>query len=1344
MKRLSFSIAINLLTENFKKGANAVKNHLRSIQMQILTFAAALGAGGVGLMGLVSRMKDVARETSRALTALKNVSGGVGLFADNLRFLNKLAKVYGVEINTLVFNFAKFKAAGDSVGMSLLDQRKIFEATSRAAVAYGMSAEDTNLTFLAITQMMSKGKISSEELRRQLGERLPIAMAAMAKAAGVPINKLDDLLKKGKLLSGEVLPKFADALNEMIPNVDTDNLETSLSRLSNVFTKFTEGAGVKEKYKAIIDGLTALIEIASRNIHNIILGIVAAIVFVVANGATRVWRSYQTVGTNIIASSAAANAKMVAATAARVEAEIALDRAKSAAFFATEKQRLQAAQAVAKAETTLRSRVLAETKAIDAAKVASAQASAVKTGGVWATTGEMIKGTFLKLGAAIKSMWNTFAPAIIISAIVAAIGYFKNMYDEAKRVKNILSDFKKEAENVGNTQEIKLLQTQLAIMNDKKNSQKEINAAQAELRRQLNLEKGDQRDLNTLVGERIKLLKAAAQADFYAQKNVEVEEKITQTAKEGGLSKDQALYLARVGTSKGITYEKYFQSIYKMVGNDIKKAEIAEKALKTITDEYLGIYDYTNKQLESAVNLANKTTTPLTPTDDPKPDKTLDKRLEAQRRFERELIQLGLDNEASQIAIMREGREKRIAEINQDYRQRIAAIAKNRDDLIKEYNKSKGLTGTNAVTSSTYKEKLPDVYSAINEAEVNATIEKNSKISELERELAAELQSIRDNVNSQFKTDLANQLDEIQAYYTEQVRLQKLSQKEAIELAKKETDLARQNNALKYNDFNTGLAVSKFENQTSGINDLELIERKKAELLKKYALERLEILKWEKTEQSQIEAKQLEETIKGYDKTLSKPKTAKGFLNLKMFEKIKKNFVDLGKTEEEAEEKTYEFFDKFNQGGQVAVDVIDEFQGLFGGMNKELDMALNAAKNIAKGFAEGGLIGGISAAVGQVVSATMGLLSAQKQLDKGAIEGYNNLLATIELVIDRQKEMLTGLTGQKAIDQVEKSIQLIEKQIEASKNIGRDFLGTGTSAFTSSKGKRAFERLKQFRTQINALGLDFDSFGDRIEGVYNLTADELKLLQSELPEAWNALGDETAGYLQNIIDSTDELENLREQLKEIQTGITFDSAKDGLKSLILDADATMKDVANNFQNYMRDAIANTIINGQLKEKIRQWYDDFASAMSDDNLTSKEKERLQEAYNQIYKDAINLRDNAYEAAGIDKNNSDFSQDSSKGYSVNMDQDTGGAILGRVTGLHETGIMMKEILSGISISTTNIFSQTVLTNNELKKQTVLLDEIKQIQIKSFFEIEEMNETLTGVVTKLDKIDKNTKNL
>ena len=180
--RLSFSIAINFLTENFRKGTNQVKAGFQAMQAQILTFAAALGVGGIGLSNLVTRFIEVAKETNRVTTALKNVSGSMSKFADNQRYLLDLAKKYGLEINALTGNYAKFTAAASISGMSMQEQRKIFESLSRATAAFGMSAEDSNGVFLALSQMMSKGKISSEELRLQMGERLPIALQAMAKA----------------------------------------------------------------------------------------------------------------------------------------------------------------------------------------------------------------------------------------------------------------------------------------------------------------------------------------------------------------------------------------------------------------------------------------------------------------------------------------------------------------------------------------------------------------------------------------------------------------------------------------------------------------------------------------------------------------------------------------------------------------------------------------------------------------------------------------------------------------------------------------------------------------------------------------------------------------------------------------------------------------------------------------------------------------------------------------------------------------------------------------------------------------------------------------------------------
>ena len=385
--RLSFSIAINLLTENFKRGTNSVKNGLRVMQMQVLTFAAALGAGGLGLSNFVSRLIDVARETSRVTTALKNVSGSMAQFADNQRFLLDMAKKYGIEINALTGNYAKFTAAASISGMSMMDQRKIFESVSRAVTAFGMSAEDSNGVFLALSQMMSKGKVSSEELRLQMGERLPIALQAMAKAAGVSVGGLDKLLKQGKLMSKDVLPKFAEALDKMIPNVDTDNLETSVNRLKNAFTEFVNGTEVQSKYKALIDWLTNAVKVAADNIRSVITYTVAAIMVMVTSRLVN----------KILLS--ISRAELAAKSAARRAAKDAGQKFNEIAW---------------KAQRTSAS----------------------------------IKMAFSKAAMSIRATLISMAPTAILTVIGAVVAKLYNAYRESKRIKGLFDEYQKRMNDV--------------------------------------------------------------------------------------------------------------------------------------------------------------------------------------------------------------------------------------------------------------------------------------------------------------------------------------------------------------------------------------------------------------------------------------------------------------------------------------------------------------------------------------------------------------------------------------------------------------------------------------------------------------------------------------------------------------------------------------------------------------------------------------------------------------------------------------------------------------------------------------------------------------------------------
>ncbi len=538
--KLSFSIAINLLTENFKRGTSSVKNAFRSMQAQILTFAAAMGFAGVSLSNFFSQLIQVARETSKAVTALKNVSGSTAQFADNLRYTTQLAQKYGVYVNDITSNYAKFTAAASIAGMAIADQRKLFESLSRAAAGFGMSADDTNGMFLAVTQMMGKGKIQAEELRGQLGERLPIAMQAMAKAAGTTVAGLDSIMKKGKLLSAEVLPKFADALNEMLPNVDTDNIETSLNRLKNAFQEFTQNTGIQDAYKKLIDSITGLVQKATKNIQALVAQLVAVLIGV-SLGRFIKWLVVQW---------------------------SVSERAAKIAFS-------------------------------NMAKAAGEKFNEVE----WSTkkTSASMTMMFARSIKAIRVAFMSMLPTAIFTGLAMLIAKIVEARNEAKRINNIFSDYRKSSLSVPGVAESETLQQLYRIAvngneayNIRKNALDQINE---KLGTSFSIDQKNltiQGDINKVIAQRIKLLEAQAAADYFVPQKIQAQDNIDKiySQYDGGqkqLEKLAKFYLKNYSPRWKISEEPQALKDYRSVLQNQKIVNDADSKIQGYTRDSLSV-----------------------------------------------------------------------------------------------------------------------------------------------------------------------------------------------------------------------------------------------------------------------------------------------------------------------------------------------------------------------------------------------------------------------------------------------------------------------------------------------------------------------------------------------------------------------------------------------------------------------------------------------------------------------------------------------------------------------------------------------------------------------------------
>lgn len=343
---LSFSVRLELLAEKFKQQAESAKGALRGIQFQAIAMAGALGAGVTSLSSLLSSLVNTAREAGRARTVLRNISTDAREYSRSLKFLTDLTDKYGTDLIGTTEAFAKFKAAATPAGIALAEQERIFSNISKAMASFGISGGEASLTMMAITQMMSKGKISSEELRRQLGERMPVAMQAMANAAGVSMAQLDKLLKEGKLRSADIMGKFSDELAKLSGDTSTDNLESSLGRLKNAFTDLADSLHIYDNFKALVDKVKEALDYIKTHLSNL---------YIWAGGllAVKMWNKFagawSQAGAMIKTASAGATADEANAKAraerATAKAQMALDEAEA------KLQRAEAALAQAQAPT---------------------------------------------------------------------------------------------------------------------------------------------------------------------------------------------------------------------------------------------------------------------------------------------------------------------------------------------------------------------------------------------------------------------------------------------------------------------------------------------------------------------------------------------------------------------------------------------------------------------------------------------------------------------------------------------------------------------------------------------------------------------------------------------------------------------------------------------------------------------------------------------------------------------------------------------------------------------------------------------------------------------------------
>lgn len=243
---------INQFTQNTRNADQSTSAFTKSMKILGGVIAA------IGFKRLVSEAFEVSLVYDKINQSLKTVTGSQSAANKEFNFLSKTADDLGVSLPALAQGYTRLYASLQGAGISAEVTRELAVATAELSTAMGLTAPESEGISRALSQIASKGKLSTEELL-QLAERGVDAFGLSARAIGVTTEELSKMLAKGEIISSDFLPKFGAQMRkefgEAAANA-SNSAQANVNRLSNEWDKALTGMGnTTQKFIPILTSL---------------------------------------------------------------------------------------------------------------------------------------------------------------------------------------------------------------------------------------------------------------------------------------------------------------------------------------------------------------------------------------------------------------------------------------------------------------------------------------------------------------------------------------------------------------------------------------------------------------------------------------------------------------------------------------------------------------------------------------------------------------------------------------------------------------------------------------------------------------------------------------------------------------------------------------------------------------------------------------------------------------------------------------------------------------------------------------------------------------------------------
>lgn len=756
----------------------------------------------------------------------------------------------------------------------------------------------------------------------------------------------------------------------------------------------------------------------------------------------------------------------------------------------------------------------------------------------------------------------------------------------------------------------------------------------------------------------------------------------------------------------------------------------------------------------------------------------------------RQVKDLELEATQSKINAMDEGSEKTITQMRLDHEKEIETLKRNREDYLQ-----KKIDAERSLFESNPKNKGKSFDSS------NVFLSKDEE-GMFKNMLESTITKQGNDISSYYK----ELLSKYQGYAEKRLAIQNKFQQERDALVK----AGASKEALAENDYQRDETLQSIDNEfamredsfkawADNIADLSLEKLRELLVQAEQELQRSEFLNPNNPQLAGQRAK-----VTSLKNTISE-KAAKN--NTSPDKRSKKEWQDLYNTLSKVERE----FDEIGRtvGGTVGeiisaagtittstLQMIDGITTLVSNSSEAMSGTAQTASESIQTVEKASVILAIISAALQITMKMFDLFGGDDTTEKyeKTKETYESYINILDKVIDKQLELAESLSGDNANAAYEKAIELVKTQSEAARVLGKQYLNSGASWKSHSKGYSEVDDMswEGWNDAAKALGMSVDQFkskmGGRMEGLFDLTDEQLEKLQAEAHIFWAQLDSDTQNYANQIAEGVGKVAEVMEQRMTDTTLIDIDTLRSDFQDLLTDMDADSADFADNFEEYMRNAILNSMLKESYMGRLEEWRKKFYAAM-DDGVTEQEYNDLKEEGQQIADDMKAEREAMADMFGW-KSESSSQEATSKGFQA-MSQDTGEELNGRFTALQVAGeeiknqsIKQTDLLSSINekISLLNLTNEDIpgLTANipdiagqtgesitssyqpqmqiifpteglevladKMSSMERIVDEMRVIQIEKFTDVAEginrMTKNAPVMNTKLDNINENIK--